>query len=67
MNCTAWNSVWAKALTNRPSAMPSRAFAIATRTATGQPSPATCQAEQPERDGRGERRLHRRHRAEREP
>ena len=32
MNCTAWNSLRANALTNRPSAMPSTAFAIATAT-----------------------------------
>ena len=34
MNCTAWNSVSAKALMSRPSVLPRTAFATASRTTT---------------------------------
>ena len=51
MNWTAWNSVVANALTDRPSAVPSRASTTATRTrnqvgpSTSRPSTPTVQAE----------------------
>ena len=51
MNCTAWNSVRANALTNRPSAIPSRAFATASTT-TRQLAPGDVQAEHAEGDRR---------------
>ncbi len=46
MNCTAWNSVRANALTNRPSDIPSRAFPTASAT-TAAVEPATCRPSSP--------------------
>lgn len=46
MNWTAWNSVRAKADTNNPSAIPSTAFAIASRI-TPHFAPATCRSSAP--------------------
>jgi len=46
MNWTAWNSVSAKALTNRPSVLPSTAFATA-NTTTSQFGPATSRPSGP--------------------
>ncbi len=57
MNCTAWNSVVANALTNRPSAIPSVAFAD--RERDDRPlRPGDVQTEQPEGEQRDDRRLH---------
>ena len=46
MNWTAWNSVVANALTNRPSDIPSRALPIASRT-TAHLGPATLRSSRP--------------------
>jgi hypothetical protein len=46
MNCTAWNSVVAKALRKRPSAIPSSAFATAIST-TAQIGPAVSSPSNP--------------------
>jgi hypothetical protein len=43
MNCTAWNSLRAKALASRPSATPSTASTTAIRT-TSQTEPATSRS-----------------------
>ena len=57
MNWTAWNSVRAKALTNRPSDMPSSA--LATASTTDQRGRAgDLEAERAEGDGARDRRLH---------
>ena len=56
MNCTAWNSVVANALTNRPSEIPSSAFATASAT-TIQTGPGDVEPEQPERNRRDVRSL----------
>ena len=46
MNCTAWNSVSAKALTSRPSAVPSTASTTAT-TPSSQTGPLTSRPSRP--------------------
>ena len=51
MNCTAWNSVRANALTSRPSAVPSTASATATTTSS-QTGPGDVEAEHPDREAR---------------
>ena len=54
MNWTAWNSLVAKALRNRPSATPSSAFATASAT-TRPGEPCDGHAKQSEGDGGGRR------------
>ena len=63
MNCTAWNSVDANALTKRPSAIPRIAFPIASTTTT-QTGPTLWRSSERERDRRDERRLERGHERE---
>jgi hypothetical protein len=46
MNCTAWNSVCANALTRSPSVLPSTAFATA-RTTTSHSGPAVSRPRSP--------------------
>ena len=46
MNCTAWNSVCANALTNRPSAVPRTAFATASAATTAR-GPCTSRPSAP--------------------
>ena len=58
MNCTAWNSVCAKALTNRPSAVPSTASTTAT-TPSSQTGPSTSRPSSPTLTADRERRLDR--------
>ena len=61
MNCTAWNSVRANALTNSPSAVPSTASTTA--TTTEQPDrPGDVEAEQPDAERRPRARPARRRR-----
>ena len=57
MNCTAWNSVLAKALTNRPSDMPSSALPTASAI-TRRRRAGNLHVEQAERDSRGDECLH---------
>ena len=57
MNCTAWNSVVAKALRKRPSAIPRSAFATAIST-TAQTGPAVSSPSNPNATRRRDRRLH---------
>src|SRR5262245_43896426 len=63
MNWTAWNSVRANALLNRPRATPSTALAMAMRMTR----PGATEGEQPERHGRGDGGLDRGRDAEGDP